>query len=480
MKLGRLPVVAIGVLIGMAAGSASADVVNERMRQMFGAHTNVTKPGVVEGATRGVVTGGNVTVRNPIQSNVGWSFDPPSVAAGCGGIDLYGGNLSFPDKEQYVQMGRAIIGNIGGAAFRMALRQTCELCDSIMSSIQDTVNMLNFDNMSSCQIAQQMVEGTMDNGNPFGFAADAGRRTAASWGQTSGKFQDYFSSYNSGKGKESPVNSALADPEMAAILQGNLVWNAMLETGALDWLGSTRAAREELMSLIGTVVTCAPGSSDCPARNESGDIGVFTYRPTLTLAEFAALERDASAEYRIYGCRDDECLNPVQNVQRRFSQTLAQLIVDTYLGAPGQPGLLQRSVMGGDGGLQAMTPLERTIVANTNSLGARVFACAAGGDEGMGHAQYIVEQMAPQIAAEVMHVGVTQAMNEMRRYLSSNALTIGTGPAEALLEESRIKLDGQLREIRERTQSQDMLAITIDRCSRTVNGGSGTSALLGG
>src|SRR5690625_3342318 len=159
--------------MAVTAGAASADSVNDRMRDMFGGYNNVTKPGVVEGATRGVVTGGNITIRQPIKTMGGWSFDPPDVSAGCGGIDLYGGNLSFPDKEQYVQMGRAIIGNIGGAAFRMALRQTCELCDSIMSSIQDTVNALNFDNMSSCQIANQMVEATANGENPFGWASES-------------------------------------------------------------------------------------------------------------------------------------------------------------------------------------------------------------------------------------------------------------------------------------------------------------------
>ncbi len=466
MKLRFAPVL-IGIVLGLTAGNAAADAVNDKMREMFGGHYNSTMPGVVRGATRGVITGGGVSVRQPIKTVPHWSFDPPSVSAGCGGIDMYGGNLSFPDKEQYIQMGRAIIGNIGGAAFKMALSQTCSLCDAVMSDIQDTVQALNFDNMSSCQIANQMVDAASNKENPFGWAAEAGRNAAseASFSRT----RDWFESYNAGPGKESPVVGALGDPGMEDVLQGNLIWTALEETEAASWLGDSQKVREEVMSIIGTIVTCSASGDDdkCPMSSENGDIGMHTFYPELTLAEYATLEADATDEYSVYTCSDEQCLNP-KTTERKFGKTVAQQIVDTYLGADGQPGLLARSVMPGDMNREAMTQLETIMVARTNSMGARAFACARSGEVGMGYARLIVEGLAPQIAAETLHTGLKQTIAKLRAHIGRKAVVVGSGPAADLLIEASETLDKQLADIRSKTQGNDMLASAIDRCSQTA------------
>lgn len=463
----RLAPLLLGLGFGLMAGNAAADAVNDKMRQMFGGNYNSTMPGAVSGATRGVITGGGISIRQPIKTRPHWSFDPPSISAGCGGIDLYGGNLSFPDKEQYIQMGRAIIGNIGGAAFKMALSQTCSLCDAVMSDIQDTVQALNFDNMSSCQIANQMVDVAANKENPFGFAAEAGRNVAAE--ASFSRSRDWFESYNAGPGKESPVVAALSDPAVEGVLQGNLIWNALEETEAADWLGESKKVREEVMSIIGTIVTCSASGDDdkCPMSSENGDIGMHTFYPELTLAEYATLEADASDSYSIYSCSDEPCLNP-KPTDRAFGKTVAQLIVDTYLGADGQPGLLARSVMPGDIMRDGMTELEAIMLARTNTVGARAFACARSGDIGMGYARLIIEGMAPQIAAETLHTGLKQTIAKLRAHIGRKAVVVGAGPATDLLVQASDTLDKQLADIRSKTQGNDMLASAIDRCSQTA------------
>lgn len=454
--------------MAVTAGPASADSVNDRMRDMFGGYNNVTKPGVVEGATRGVVTGGNITIRQPIKTMGGWSFDPPDVSAGCGGIDLYGGNLSFPDKEQYVQMGRAIIGNIGGAAFRMALRQTCELCDSIMSSIQDTVNALNFDNMSSCQIANQMVEATANGENPFGWASESASNVAASWRQTSGDARDWLEARNSGPGAESPVQRAKTDPEMAKMLEGNLVWMGLVETGAADWLGDSDQVREEIMSLLGTVITCSPdGSENCLANSESGDAGTWHLPPTLSLLEYASLEGEGSGEYDVYDCGSGpDCLKP-NRVRRSLGKTVAQRIVDAYLGVDGQPGLLQRGVMPATMTGDA-TPFELGVLRRTSNTGAKAFACTRAGVAGHGHAQFIIEGMAPQIAAESLHTGLSQIIQVLNGYVTERSQHVAAAGTKEMLERSSRMLLAQLNEIRAKTNSSDSLAQALDRCTAPV------------
>lgn len=467
MKVRIVPLL-MGLAVGLVSAQASADVVNDRMRKMFGGEYNTTRPGVVEGSTRGVVTGGGVSVRQPIKTMSGWSFDPPSISAGCGGIDLYGGNLSFPDKEQYIQMGRAIIGNIGGAAFKMALEQTCELCASVMANIQDTVNALNFDNMSSCQIAQQMVTATKDGENPFGWAAEAGRNVAATWKRDSGQSRDIGSANDAGPGKAGPTPAAMNDPEMRELLQGNFVWQGLERTGAADWLTSSRAGREEVMSLIGTVIMCSSaGGKECPTETASADPGAHPFMPLLTLAEYATLSPGANETYKVYSCAsdEDECLNP-KIVERKFEKTAAQMIVEAYLGDGETIGALQRSVLPGNHpDQQPLSALEAKIIGQTQGIAAKVFACARQGAVGMGHADFIVRSMAPQVAADFLHTTLVQTIGGLQEYVTRNGQKVGAGEAAELLRNARQQMDRDMQAIREKTAQSDALAIALDRCT---------------
>jgi len=189
-----------GIAIGLAAGSAISGV-NEESQKLFQS-ANVTNPGYVDSLSRGVITGGNVSLRSPIVQVSGLSATPPDISAGCGGIDLYGGNLSFPSKEQFISIGRAVAQNVGGYAFKLALKQICESCETTMTKIQDTITDLNMGNLDSCQIAQNIV-------NP---AADAmmksrGRNTAAEKAVADGDDTDFLAASKQGDkaGPSGPV-----------------------------------------------------------------------------------------------------------------------------------------------------------------------------------------------------------------------------------------------------------------------------------
>jgi len=465
MKIRSIPLM-IGVVIGMATGQVAADSVNDRMRTMFGAHTNATRPGVVEGTTRGVITGGGVNVRFPIKSAPTVGFDPPAISAGCGGIDLYGGNLSYPDKEQYIQMARAILGNIGGTAFRMAMTTLCPSCDSVMSDIQDMVNALNFDNMSSCQIAEQMAANVRASENPFQVFANQGRNVAAQWKVFTGRSPDAMTANDVGPGGTSPMVAAMEDPRMAEMLQGNFIWKGLQATRAADWLTSSKEGREELMSIIGTVVLCSSANgNECPVDTDNPDPGGHNFAPLLTLAEYAALDTGVNESYRVYTCAEaEECLNP-RMVERNFAKTLAQQIVDVYLGDGTNKGLLERASMPGDSDeAVAMSDLERAIVANNQPLAARVFECARQGQAGMSHSRVIVEGLAPQIAAELLHTSTIQVIRELRTWVQQNNTKVGADRAAELLAEAQTRLDRDLQDVHQKAKMHDMLRISLDRC----------------
>lgn len=474
MKLRTLPVL-IGLAIGLTAGNAAADEMNKRMRDLFGGHGNVTEPGKVKGATRGVITGGNVTIRTPIKSAPRFTFDPPTITAGCGGIDLYGGNLSYPDKEQFIQMGRAIVGNLKGAAFQLAMETICQPCASTMEKIRDTVNELNISDMNSCQIAEQMVASAKDGENPFGNPYSAGankaRNISAIWKRDSGQSSDFGEANNPGPGRRSPTQNAVNDPKLGEMMQGNILWDGLEYSSSAAWLGESRPVKEEIMALIGFVIMCADESEGvCPQENTNGEAGVFAYAPTLGLADYAVLNGHEGDEHEIWGCGNDtECLNPTR-IKRKFNRTAAQMIVDAYLGRDGQPGLLQTSVMPNLGGVpdSAEPSLEKAVLESTGHIGSMVMKCVTQGELGQGSAEFIVEAMAPQVAAELLHTTLGQVIRDLKQYVALRSMAIGAPTAQQMLLDAENSLRSQMADIYTRTSQSDVLAPVLDRCSQRI------------
>ena len=77
--------------------SHSADL-NAEMQGMFndlGALGNVTTPGAFRGQAMNLYTGGSLMMRAPGRNYPLATVQLPSLRAGCGGIDIYGGAFSF-------------------------------------------------------------------------------------------------------------------------------------------------------------------------------------------------------------------------------------------------------------------------------------------------------------------------------------------------------------------------------------------------
>ena len=88
---------------------------NAEMQALFndlGAIGNVTAPGAFRGQAMNLYTGGNLMMRAPGKNYPLSNAQLPSLKAGCGGIDLFGGSFSFINKQQFV----AMLQNIGANA----------------------------------------------------------------------------------------------------------------------------------------------------------------------------------------------------------------------------------------------------------------------------------------------------------------------------------------------------------------------------
>ena len=111
-----------------SAATAHADV-QSQLNTMFNNMSNTTAPGAYETASRGVLTGGSFRARNQIATTPLVSFRPPSVQAGCGGIDMFAGSFSYINAAQFVQTLRSVasnaVGVASGYAFKLALKTMC-------------------------------------------------------------------------------------------------------------------------------------------------------------------------------------------------------------------------------------------------------------------------------------------------------------------------------------------------------------------
>ncbi|HHR5944753.1 TPA: conjugal transfer pilus assembly protein TraH [Providencia alcalifaciens] len=136
--------------------------VNQDLNNFFnklGFEGNATDARAWQSQAAGYATGGNLFLRNQTKSLQIASFTPPSINAGCGGIDAYLGSFSFINGEQITQLVKQIMTNGAGYLFDLALQTTVPELKSAKDFIQDMTNSVNSMNISSCQAAQGIIGG---------------------------------------------------------------------------------------------------------------------------------------------------------------------------------------------------------------------------------------------------------------------------------------------------------------------------------
>ncbi len=223
---------------------------------MFNSMLNYTSPTAHLEQRRGVVDGGSVVARNRVMNASLWSIVPPSVSAGCGGIDMFAGSFSFISGAQFQQLMRSIAANAPGYAFEVALEAMCPSCMQTMESLQRKLQELSSGMVNSCQLAKGFVNDVAD-------AFDVAHKDKTSLiADTQGWVSDTFQSRTTTTGNDSvgmTVTHMTDEQRGAADLQGNLVWQALKRRGAAGWFASgDDDLLEAIMSITGSVIVGSP------------------------------------------------------------------------------------------------------------------------------------------------------------------------------------------------------------------------------
>lgn len=370
----RICAVVIGVGIG---GSAHADLQQE-LDGMFNGMVNVTDPRAFETQRRGVLSGGSIFIRAPVVRPKLMSFVPPSVNAGCNGLDVFGGSFSFIRKEEFTQFLRAIAGNAESYFFGMALKSICPTCMDEMSRLQTMVQDMNARVKDSCTTAKALVakasktDLTDDEKHEMSESAIMGP-VAKRVGGVLDDYEQFFkppsSSTQTNKGAANSV-----DPEIALRekLIGNVTWRVLYDAdidGVKSWFQfGDHDLNLVLLSMVGTTII-----SDHPERPD--DDYAFTNLPPIFGLDglLTGTMTDANGVSRyveVYNCPEaanvDEliaskanaCMPVVgkgQNFPRKdlpgfrgFYPRVRQLLIgDNETGAPGMVQKYARNMAGG-------------------------------------------------------------------------------------------------------------------------------------
>lgn len=305
MKWGRILVA--GMLWPMAL---QADI-NSKTDQWFNTwnNANVTQPQVVRNQGGGYYfTGGGVSARNRI-TRVGElvSFQPPSMSAGCSGIDIYSGGFGFIDADAFIDSLKGIADNAESLVYMLAIQAVSPQLNEAIETIQSWAEKANRLAMDSCAAATELVGGVGEAMGRENFSCEVRRQNnyGESWEEAKAKCQ------NQGARSTRNADRVVAERNDVTFSEGNLTWMAVKGANASGILGD-RQANELYMTLFGTLIRSFPrGRADETAQDlvlPSAFTGIGATAEWDNVIN-ALIKGGDFGDLRIYKCRETEnCL----------------------------------------------------------------------------------------------------------------------------------------------------------------------------
>lgn len=309
-----------------------------------GMFVQVTNPGVYKSQSRLGVVGGDVSIRMPVRNIEIASFDPVRLSAGCSGLDMHGGSFGFINAQELIAVMRNIVQGAVAALFKIAINAISQHLGSAMSEFSDALRQLNSMFKNSCRIGEAFVN-AQDSKDPeasFEKATELDKKFKAFKSKAASAWDILW------KGKtDADYNRVDADVDNTFV--GNLVWRAMVQTGAPGVVGNLAGADPSLvaafvMSMTGTQVVpssdkwevatgggCASGVATVATTLGGSSMQVCSPNgrtlPAIDPNSLLRVLRNPQAGDKIIGCNSD---NSDSNVSDPFA---CQKPVETELSA---------------------------------------------------------------------------------------------------------------------------------------------------
>lgn len=120
-------------------------------------------PAYLEGQKRGFVSAGSMSLRWKHGVDYPITIQKPRIKAGCGGIDLFLGGVSFLDSDYLIDKLESMISAAPAIAFQIALKTLSEQLATTLSeftAIVDRLNQLQFDD---CKATKAILTTAIDS-----------------------------------------------------------------------------------------------------------------------------------------------------------------------------------------------------------------------------------------------------------------------------------------------------------------------------
>ncbi len=293
----------VAVCLASAMTASVNANIQQQVNSMFNSMVNVTAPGAYKTASLGVVTGGNITLRNRISTVNLVQITPPSAKGGCGGINMYMGSFSFINAEEFIGLMRNIAANAVGVAsafaFNMALEAMDSMTSGVIKGLRDTMQAMNQAMLNSCQLATGIVTETAT-----AFSENRDLKAAAQ-GVMSNVTSDFFAGRRtSGESPAQRISESGAAKQCAT--EGNILWCAMRRSGFTNKIlyGSQENA-EFLMSMVGTYIV------HIATDDQGGKTAVATPFMAIPGINLEIFVEGTQEPVQIYSCDETEtCKQP--------------------------------------------------------------------------------------------------------------------------------------------------------------------------
>lgn len=293
----------------MLANSPSFSNVGSDLDGFFnglGYESNTTMPNAYTSQAAGSYGSGSLYVRNQVRQFQLVQLDLPSYRAGCGGIDLYTGSLSFLSGDNLKNLGRSVMSNAAAYAFDVGLSVSLPELKQIKDNLVALEQKVNQSSINSCEAAKSLVgglwpktqasqekickdQGTMGDGGLFSDYVTARMECAGS------KFDDAI--------REAKEKN---ETKEQVVLDKNIVWSLLKEKSAI----TDNQMLELIMSLTGTIIIDKDGHvTNVPSLIKSKDL-----IQALLGRDDVVLDKDGSVagNAQIWGCKDNEKCMSVQ------------------------------------------------------------------------------------------------------------------------------------------------------------------------
>jgi len=144
----------LAVLAGLpvVASAQTADWVSD-----WFASSTTTSAGSYQSQQRGYYTLGSFQGRWRLGNDYVVSATPPSYKVGCGGVDLFGGAMSYMDAEYLVEKLERIVQAAPAFAFNLALQEFCKPCVAAMEAMEQITDQLNSIQINDCRMSQRLA-----------------------------------------------------------------------------------------------------------------------------------------------------------------------------------------------------------------------------------------------------------------------------------------------------------------------------------